>query len=275
MTRSRARVLALVASLACLAPIRLARADGAACADAAERAQKARKANKLLDARGLVAVCAAPTCPALVKTDCQTWLLELDKEIPSIVVRARRGGRDVTEGDVEVDGRALASALDGHATPLDPGRHEVRYRRGAESLVETVVLSSGEKNRMVAFELTPPPSPTAEPAPKAPGRDATKEPAPSQTLGWVFGGVALAGIATFGVFQGLGQSDYASAKDGCGVDRTCDDATLSPIRTKLTVSGIGLGVGVAGLVALGAWFLFRGGGGPTKTAWVGPTTVTF
>ena len=253
-----------------------ARADGAACADAAERSQKARKAGKLLEARALVSTCAAPSCPALVRTDCQTWVLELEKELPSIVVRARRAGKDVTEGTVEVDGRPLEGALDGHATPLDPGRHEARYRRGDVTLVEPIVLSPGEKNRMVVFELEGPKEPPKPPKDSTPSASAAPPRESSNTLGWVFGGVAIAGIGTFAVFQGMGQSEYASAKEGCGAARTCDEETLSPIRTKLTISGVGLGVGLAGLAALGVFLLVHDSAGPrSKTGWVAPSTFVF
>jgi hypothetical protein len=60
------------------------------------------------------------------------------------------------------------------------------------------------------------------------------------------------GVAALGVFAGLevvGHAELASLQSGCGVDHSCTDAEVSPVRTKFQVAGVALGVGVAGVVA--------------------------
>jgi hypothetical protein len=109
----QARFLLGVLVPALLAATSASAGDNAACLDAASRGQTLRDARKFVEAREQFLVCAASTCPAAVRADCVTWLTEVDKALPSVVITAKdASGADVVDVTVAVDGRPLASKLD-------------------------------------------------------------------------------------------------------------------------------------------------------------------
>src|SRR5687767_4739055 len=66
------------------------------CASAAEEAQGLQREGKLTQAREKLVLCARASCPAFIRKDCTGWLTEVDKSMPSIVVRATdANSRDV------------------------------------------------------------------------------------------------------------------------------------------------------------------------------------
>jgi hypothetical protein len=60
--------------------------DRAACFDAATEGQSLRDANRLVEARERFRVCAQDECPSSMKGDCATWLAEVERSLPGIVV---------------------------------------------------------------------------------------------------------------------------------------------------------------------------------------------
>ena len=61
--------------------------DAAACAEAAERAQPLRRAGSLRAARAQLLVCARKECPRVVRKDCEGWLADVDRSIPTVAFR--------------------------------------------------------------------------------------------------------------------------------------------------------------------------------------------
>jgi len=120
------------------------------CVGADTTAQSLRREGKLGAARVDLAICVDPSCPALVRDDCNQRLDELDRAQPTIVLEARDNqGHDVSDVTVEVDGRPFVQRLDGIAVPVDPGEHtftfEVKGR--PPTVTQKFVLREGEKGR--------------------------------------------------------------------------------------------------------------------------------
>jgi hypothetical protein len=235
----------------------IARADDASeCIAAAEAAQPLRAAAKLRAARDKVLFCARPQCPRLVRADCTTWAEELEAALPTVVVLARDAeGRPVSSVRVSVDDEAIAEELMGKPIPVDPGRHVVRFEWGAGPTTERpIVVGAGEKNRMVSAELPPRqprPAPAAALHPVPAVHDEARGPSP---LAFVFGGVALAGLASATTFGLIASSDLDRLRDRCAP--RCPVSELDDVRTKALVADVSLVVaGVSG--ALAVWLFLK------------------
>jgi hypothetical protein len=172
MTRAGRRRVFLAMAGAALGPISAVAPARAAvdaverCAGSYERAQELRRGERLLEARAELHTCAEAACPAFIFRDCRRWLREVEGMLPSVVLSARQGGRDLERVKVQADGRLMTERLDGRALPIDPGKHAFTFTAaGAEKRKVEVVIVQGKKNQIVAVELSPPPRPT--PAPPA------------------------------------------------------------------------------------------------------------
>jgi hypothetical protein len=223
------------------------------CINAAESGQRLRSAGKLMEARAEFAICARPTCPAIVQGDCVKWATGVAANIPSIAVRARdERGADIPGARVVVDGVERATQLDGKPIELDPGAHTVTLERpGSVSVSTSVVSVTGEQNRLVTVEL-PSAVTSAEQRPLGPARSVPR-------LAYVLGGVGLAGLATFGVFAALGESQFQSDLNSCAHSGAtgCSNSEVQSVRTKMLAADISLGAGILSLAAATYVFLSR------------------
>ncbi|MCA9619896.1 MAG: hypothetical protein KC731_12815 [Myxococcales bacterium] len=150
--------------------------------------------------------------------------------------------------EVVLDGRVLSSASLGSKLPVDPGEHELEARApGKETWTKQVAL--GEEGDVVRLEV--PPRADAPVDAPALASGPTRE-APSQTqwiLGWVVGGVGLAGLGVMAGFGALAASQAADADSHCE-GRFCDPEGLAGhdrASTSATISTVGLVVGVVGV----------------------------
>src|SRR5580700_6433528 len=79
------------------------------CVAANDAAQDLRQSGKLRQAREKLAVCAAASCPGIVRDDCTQRLAEVDSAMPHIVFSARDpAGNDLVDVKVTIDGAPLA-----------------------------------------------------------------------------------------------------------------------------------------------------------------------
>jgi hypothetical protein len=224
-----------------------------ACVRAAEDAQSLRSAHRLRAAFKHLLVCSQSNCPTVVRTDCSYWLTEVEKLLPSVTIQAvDKDGHDLTDVSVTMDGEPLVSRLDGLSVPVDPGARAFRFEHvGSTPIEQTVVIREGQKGRplRIMFDPRPPPPP---PRPVRAQRR-YRVPAASVVFG-AFGAVALGSFAYFGI---TGRHDASRLAEGCGRNKTCSEGEVSPVRTKLLVADVSLGVG---LVSLGAaTYLFFAG----------------
>lgn len=215
-----------------------------ACLAAADEGQDLRAAGKLRDARERFLACAVDACPPVVRGDCVRWVSELDGEIPSIVLRVSRGGVDVASAKIRVDGALVAE--DGKPVRLDPGKHQVQVEADGQTHDETLVVVTGEKNRVVTIALPPAQATTPTPTP-APSEPAAHAPA----WAWVSASVAVVGAGGFAYFAISGTRDVHRMDDSCAP--FCSDADVDAARRKLIIGDVFLGVAVvaAGVATYG------------------------
>jgi hypothetical protein len=228
--------------------------DKDACVQAYEQAQELRQEGKLRKAHEKLLECAQTECPEFVQSDCARWSSEVSAALPSIVLAVRdREGHDLTEVSVEMDDEPLAVKFDGSPTPVDPGPHRLVVRRaGSKPAERDVVIAQGEKSRVLRIVLEPEeaPPPAAAPAPAEPAAESAGD--SRETLGWIVGGIGVAGLASFGFFALSGKSRESELEKSCKPN--CPDSDVDEVRAKYLIADISLGVGVAG-IGVGAWLI--------------------
>ncbi len=207
------------------------------CADNAERAQNLRDAGKLQAARQALRTCAQESCPAVVRTDCERWLVQVDAQVPSIVVRAVDArGRDVEGAGISIDGLLLSKRIDGSPHDVDPGPHRLRVVAASGAAAETaVVIASGERSRVAVVRLGADlkMDGTADQGDAAP---LSPEPGKrTRTAPWILGGVAVASLAAAAAFEATGASDWQSMKSGCAVTGSCSTSAVDWDKARLWV----------------------------------------
>lgn len=245
---------------AVLAASSLAEAADEKCADVYRNAQVQRKNGALRRARESLLVCVSDRCPAVLQPDCTRWLTEVEAALPSIAFAAKGAdGHDVAAVRVVVDGQVVTETLDGKSLPIDPGSHALRFETAGEPPIEqTVVIREGEKARPVSVSWA------KAPPPDAPGLAPAKRSGPP-TAAWVFGGVGLASLATFGVLSIHGMSRRSDLRDECF--GRCEASQVDSVKTELVIGDVALGVGIAAIAV--STVLFFTGGGTSSRAYAG------
>jgi hypothetical protein len=121
--------------------------DKMECIAADTEGQSLRRAGKLVQARKRLAVCAAATCPSIVREDCQDRIVEIAVAQPTVVFTATNGeGRPLVAVRVLVDGVVVAGELDGRALAVDPGEHLFAFEAlGRITTRMRLTLQEGEK----------------------------------------------------------------------------------------------------------------------------------
>lgn len=205
-----------------------------ACIDVHERAQELRQAGRLVAARDELTTCSAATCPALIRTDCAQWLLEVDDTMPTIVLGARdASGADLADVTVKCDGHEIATRLDGRVVPLDPGEHVLHFEHGRSPPVEThVVVREGERARPVVAEFQAPVSP------------------PRPVAAYIVGGLAIGALGSFAFFGIRGLASEGDLASSCSPHCTPDQ--VRGARTDLLLADISLAA-TAVLGGAAAW----------------------
>jgi len=277
---------ALLACLAGLALPSVARADSAQCIASNEHELALRKQQKLRDALKELVACAAPECPAEIRTECNRRLTELNLALPTVVLGATdAAGNDLSAVKVTMDGVPLTSSLDGRAVTVDPGSHVLKFEAPGQAAVEkTVVIAEGVKDRHVTVVLGGPAAPPIV-VPTAPPPASTPPPtsAPStssssgggvRTAGIAVGVVGVAGVVVASVVGAMAVSKASVAKNECTPSNSgCQGNTTpqaeSDMQTASTYANISTGAFAGGgaLVAAGVVMIVLGGPKTTTTGW--------
>lgn len=248
----RLRMFMIAAGIAAapLATTTAAYAGPKECVAAADEGQKLRDDGKLNAAREKFITCAAKACPGAVSKQCSQWLVETEKDMPTMTFRALDDhGKETVDVKVIVDGGKVSDTIDAHALALDPGEHKVRYERAdGRAIEEKVLLRPGEKNRLIELtfqvKTTPPPEAPKVVAPAGPA------PEPDRgfhvpLLGWVGLGVGVAGGVMTAAFAISANSDESHLRSTCAP--ACASSEKSSIDTKVLLANVGLGIGIVGL----------------------------
>lgn len=266
------RPLALVVLLsvtgAATTPARVALAQGAndadTCANAAEESQPLRKKGQLTLAREKLLVCARPVCPAFVRNDCTTWLAEVERGLPSVVVSATDDkGKDLTAVKVSVDGKVVLEKLDGRAFPVDPGEHTFTFETdGAAPVTEKVLVREGETNRPVPVKLL-----SGKKAPDDGGEKKSTGGVPVTSL--ILGGAGIVAVGVGAVFWASGKGAHDSMESGCAKVHSCSQSDVDSAQRQLLIGDVAVVVGL-GAIGLGAvlWLTSKGSNqaSPSSTA---------
>lgn len=273
MRPSRAALLASLPAL--LAADTLAQAKPmppppafAACFDAYPAAQRLRKQGKLREARAQLVLCSQEQCPAEMRSDCGTWLGEVDRAMPSVVIEARDPRGDETAAvRVRIDGVLLAERLDGKAIELDPGEHSFRFEHAGQTQERTLLIREGEARRKIEVRFSAPPAasasasasasaPTPAPSSVPPAFSSSLEgaPRPSPTLGYALGGLGVLALAGSAYFYLDGRGVERDLKRTCAP--ACSPDQMAPLKRRDLLAGVSLGVGVVSLGAA-AYLLLR------------------
>ncbi len=220
--------LALAASMAVALLAAQARADEdpvTQCIAASDKGLDLRKQGKLIEARGVLAACAATTCGPDISGVCQKRIAEISATLPSIVFSPKDlAGNDVAGVKVAVDGAAESEVLDGRPIALDPGSHTFKFEFAGHPPVErSFVLLEGAKGRQERIDLVAPVPPPVATSAGAQREEDAPSASSQRTASLVVGGVGVLGVAAGTVFGLLAISKWSDSKKDCGSPTTCSN----------------------------------------------------
>ena len=231
----------VVILLALLSFGRVSRADEQ-CTPSFERAQELRAKGQRMAARDELLVCAAQ-CGEELRRYCVTWLTEVEAELASVVLVARRSGKDVPLGEVRIYVDGAERQPQRGRLVLEPGTHTIAFVHRGDTVEQRVSLKAGaEPASVVATFSSPPP----KPPPVKPKTTLTEE---TPVASWVLlglGGAALTAAAILTINGHLMRNDL---KDSCAP--ACEPNSIVPIERQWVAAGILAGAGAAALISAG------------------------
>jgi hypothetical protein len=127
-----------------------------ACQNAYKKAQVAEKEGELVRAKRFLRTCAKQKCGKFLEHECTVAFARIESEMPSVVPTATdEAGKPVIDMTLKVDGYVLASKLNGHAVPINPGMHEFSFetKSGAVVARKRIMIVQGQRNRRLAVSV--------------------------------------------------------------------------------------------------------------------------
>lgn len=216
-----------------------------ACVSAHERGRLQSSELRLFESRDTLARCASADCPLAIRADCENWLAEVNRLLPTVLF-VFEGARTSEPPRVRIDGEVLASELDG-PIELAPGKHQLLFELAPFAPVEQELeLAPGEKNRVlrVRFEGLPRRAPEAAVVPEQPRTALTPSairPTPSVTYALGFGALVFA--ATAGALASTAIIDRQRAEDQCAPH--CSSNIRESIERRLFFADLAGGAALA------------------------------
>jgi hypothetical protein len=239
----------------------LADDDKRACVLAHEEAQRLRLSGRLVQARAQLVHCTRPGCPDLVVSDCLTWLAEVDRDIPTVIVTTNAQGHDRSQVRVFLDGVLIQGQHEASPIEVDPGDHTFRVEApGYRPVEEHAAITLGEKNRILRLNLDQrlgPEPPTTLPAAvltHGGTRPSPSTPRAPRTKSLVLGGSGALALAAGGALHGIAALERRDLRAGCAP--YCAEESVAGTRTKMIVGDALLGAGVVAL-AIATWMWLR------------------
>ncbi|MFT3767595.1 MAG: hypothetical protein QM820_19245 [Minicystis sp.] len=189
----------------------------------------------------------------------------IGRRVPRLSIQL--AGDAPQETKVTLDGRPIAPAALAQPIAVNPGAHAlvVSAPAHAERRLDVTLAEGEAKTVLLSLSTAISPPPGGTPPVASPGRP---------VLGWVLGGVGIAGFVVAGVTGGLLVSRHAE------IDKACPDKVCTPAGRRLIdgtgpldiTNAIGWGVGAAGVVS-GALVLLIGGKSAPPRASLVPAVV--
>jgi hypothetical protein len=171
-----------------------------------------------------------------------------------------RVSESTSDDSLSVGGREIEPANWERPVAVAPGKVRVVLRTANGETVREVDVAAGAS---AAVEIAPPPpkaKPVTEPPPVV---EVSTESSSTRTLGFVAGGIGLAGIASFAVFGGLNNSKFRKLEDEC-INSRCSSELQSEKdqgKTYQTIANVSLAVGLVGIATGTVLLLMSGGDG--------------
>jgi hypothetical protein len=230
-------------------------AEATTCADSYEKAQEEKAAGHLMAALVHLKSCLDPTCPKFIRDDCVRWMDQTESALPTVVLAARRDGKDLTDVEVTCDGKPLLTSLDGKAVPVDPGLHGFSFNvPGSAPIERQMLIREGEQNRIIDVEFGIPHESVASPTSTA-SADAARpgeRGMVARYLPYGLAGLGALGVAGFALFGIEGNSQKGDLERTCSPH--CQSSQVDSVKTKYLLADTCLAVG---LVSAGvATYLF-------------------
>lgn len=203
------------------------------CLDAYVDAQRLLKKRALVAAKAELLACAQAACPGELVRDCTTWLADVERRTPTIVVEVIDGDNRIVPRELIVDGASAPLPAQGAALDVDPGQREiVVVLPDQRRLPKSLLVLEGEKEKRVRFDATP-----QHEAPKA-----ERDMVPVYAFG-ITSAVA-AGSFTFFALRSHGKRNDLEACKG-----HCADDAVSEVRREQIAADVSL---VIALLSAGA-----------------------
>jgi len=215
------------------------------CRASYEEAQELRARASLVEARAELAACIS-TCPASLRSDCETWLREIDRTMPRVTFRFVDERGTPISATLQIDGEPIRES----EKELNPGKHSFRAEAPDHEPVEMHETIAAGETRSLVFTLkqhltTSPTSPPLSPA-------IAPQPPKPPIAAYVLGGIGVAALATSGVLAVKGHVDKSDLTSSCAPN--CNSSDVDSIRTTWWVAA---GVGAGGAIFTGvAAYLF-------------------
>jgi hypothetical protein len=239
-----------------------AHAQEDACQGSYVATQRLQRAARLREARREAIACGQDSCSDTVRADCITWLGDIERALPTLVIDARdANGATLADLRIAANGELLTEHWDGRALELDPGEYVLRIQHGAQVVEAHALIREAEKYRTVPvrFEALPGATPALTDAPASP-----------PAVSYVLGGLSLVGLASFAVLAVSGYSSEQHLRESCA--GACRTADVDSVRTRYVFADLSLGIGVTAGIAAAAFWVWQPSHASTTLA-IGPGSV--
>jgi hypothetical protein len=238
------------------------------CLAATEASVKLGNEHRLRAQRAQLLVCAAANCPADIRKDCVSRAEDLNQQIPTVIFAAKDGsGADLSAVKITMDGEVLAERLEGTALSIDPGEHTFTFETpGQPPVTSKFMIQEAQKDRRELIKFGAVPMSEAPPPAASRGEVGVEARAAGpvstvrRTVGWVVGGVGVAGLAAGVALLVTGSGKRGDCSNG--ICMTQPELNNYNSGTPLINAGTGLLIGGGILTAAGAvlWISNPGGG---------------
>jgi len=198
-------------------------------------------------------------------------LAEIKPKVPNlrIVLKADSPAGTV----VTYDNAELEPTMIGTDMPVDPGKHVIVVEApGLPNRQYDVVMEEGKRQTLQVEPGLPISSATASP------QDSSR--ATKRTVGFVVGGVGVAGLVAGAITGGLALSDSAAAEKACPTRKGCSSETIDIAnrgQTLSIVNTVALALGIVGVGVSIPLIVMNGKAKepPTVGVWVSPDGARF
>lgn len=193
-------------------------------------------------------------------------LAEIKPKVPylRIVLRANSPAGTV----VTYDNAELEPTMIGTDMPVDPGKHVVVVEApGLPNKTYDLVMEEGKRQTL---QVEPASVAVSTSRPSTSGASSA-----GRTIGFIMGGVGVAGLVTSAITGGLALSDHGAAEEACPTRKGCSAEAIDIANRGRTLSVVNTVAFAAGIICVGIAVPLVIMGGkpkevPTVGVWVGP-----